>query len=314
MKTCSAGREHQSFLACIRLRPAVSASWPHRAPKMLVRTPPPRSTLQPSDAEQWPHQGEPVRTADENTSGKRNEQQLEFPPLANALDYLESATRHLTGPKVTPRDVKYAVLHLHAGTEVLLKATLAKEDWRLVFDDPARATWDRYESCDFRSCTVVDALVRLRDNLKISVTGDDIKAVRALTQDRNSLQHFGLTHNAAAVEARAATVVNFLLTTILSDDVFDVDDRDEERSSLFHIRRGLSEINVFVKQRMDRIAPQLAAAKDKLLYCSSCGNRAAIDEPDQQRARCLYCDYLMDGGDYSLEVKYRAFLKVEDAE
>ncbi|MFJ6543194.1 hypothetical protein ACIQMP_21445 [Streptomyces sp. NPDC091385] len=255
-----------------------------------------------------------MRTVDEKISGKRNEQQMEFPPLPNALDYLESATRHLTGPKVTPRDVKYAVLHLHAGTEVLLKATLAKENWRLVFDDPARATRERYESGDFRSCTVVDALVRLRDNSKIAITDDDIKTVRALTRDRNALQHFGLTHSAAAVEARAATVVDFLLAAILSEDAFAVDGREEESSPLFHIRRGLSNISLFVKQRMDRIAPQLAAAKDKLLYCTSCGNRAAVDEPEKQRARCLYCDYLMDGDGYELEVEYRAFLKVGDAE
>ncbi|MFI9220505.1 hypothetical protein [Streptomyces werraensis] len=237
---------------------------------------------------------------DETTQGKPNGHQLEFPPLRNGLDYLESAVLHLTGVDVTARDVKYAVLHLHAGTEVLLKAILVDEHWSLAFDDPGRATWDRYQSGNFKSCTVDDALARLRNIADVPISDDDMKAVRALTRDRNALQHFGLVHNATAMEARAAAVLDFLLTTVLSDSSVVMRCGEEERRSLDRIRSGLGHIRVFVKQRMNRLAAQLADAEGVLLHCVSCTTRAAVDEHSRKRAHCLFCDHVMEGADYEI--------------
>lgn len=62
---------------------------------------------------------------------------MSHPPIFNGMDYLDSVVDHLPGePK--PRDLKYAVLHLLAATEALLKARLLQEHWSLVFRDPGR--------------------------------------------------------------------------------------------------------------------------------------------------------------------------------
>ena len=51
--------------------------------------------------------------------------QLDFPPIRNGVDYLVSVVNSLHGDsEVGPREVKYAVLHLQAAAEVLLKARL----------------------------------------------------------------------------------------------------------------------------------------------------------------------------------------------
>ncbi|WP_186784533.1 hypothetical protein [Streptomyces sp. CBG33] len=50
--------------------------------------------------------------------------QVDFPPVRNGIDYLTSVVEHLSRTRPDPRDLKYAVLHLHAATEVLLKARL----------------------------------------------------------------------------------------------------------------------------------------------------------------------------------------------
>ncbi|WP_261958315.1 hypothetical protein [Streptomyces nigrescens] len=60
----------------------------------------------------------------------------------------------------TPRDLKYAVLHLQAGTEVLLKARLRQAHWTLVLQDlsaelrKSRKTpvSERFASGNFVSC------------------------------------------------------------------------------------------------------------------------------------------------------------------
>jgi hypothetical protein len=45
-----------------------------------------------------------------------------------------------TKARESSRDIKYAVLHLQAAAEVLLKARLFREHWDLVFNDPGKAT------------------------------------------------------------------------------------------------------------------------------------------------------------------------------
>lgn len=49
------------------------------------------------------------------------------------------------------RHLKYAVLHLAAGVEVLLKARLQYEHWSLVFAQPGTATREALAEAPFRS-------------------------------------------------------------------------------------------------------------------------------------------------------------------
>ncbi|MGW0886006.1 hypothetical protein [Streptomyces sp. NPDC002671] len=57
------------------------------------------------------------------TSSEQAGAQVHFPPIANGLDYLLSVTKHLVvddeDATVTERALKYAILHLAAGAEVL---------------------------------------------------------------------------------------------------------------------------------------------------------------------------------------------------
>jgi hypothetical protein len=48
-----------------------------------------------------------------------------FRPVDNGLDYLESVIEHLRG-EPDQRNLKYAVLHLQAAVEVLLKIRLMR--------------------------------------------------------------------------------------------------------------------------------------------------------------------------------------------
>jgi hypothetical protein len=63
---------------------------------------------------------------------------------------VRSVVSHLGGTP-SARDLKYAVLHLQAATEVLLKVRLIREHWTLVFKNPDKATLVSYASGDFIS-------------------------------------------------------------------------------------------------------------------------------------------------------------------
>ncbi|MFJ5534146.1 hypothetical protein [Streptomyces sp. NPDC093261] len=82
-----------------------------------------------------------ARTYDPGREVEHPGSEVYFPPVRNGLDYLVSVVEHLEAgtERVSARDLKYAVLHLAAGAEVLLKARLQLEHWSLVFSDPAKA-------------------------------------------------------------------------------------------------------------------------------------------------------------------------------
>ena len=73
---------------------------------------------------------------------------VEFKLAGNALDYVLSASEHA---KIgTARELKYAILHLFAGAELILKSRLIAHDWRLLSQILRRLT----RSCFVRAIFV----------------------------------------------------------------------------------------------------------------------------------------------------------------
>jgi len=227
---------------------------------------------------------------------------IDFPPLMNGVDYLHDAV-HRLGATPSPSDLKYAVLHLHAGVEVLLKYRLICEDWRLILDvedDRDEVTEEDYENGRFRSIGVGEALKRLQTLDGITFTRGQKNAAAALDRFRNQLQHHGLTITAEAVEAQAAKVLGFILDFIdahLTPAIHPTDAEEELLAEAMpDIRSALGSIVALVDQRMQRLQPlldQVSAA-----WCPDCGKPTVLLEsesvaqfhgPEHDRPRCAFC-------------------------
>ncbi|MFJ2109482.1 hypothetical protein ACIOHH_33480 [Streptomyces microflavus] len=233
-------------------------------------------------------------------------EELDFPPIPNGIDYLVSVVKHLhpdTGG--TPRDIKYAVLHLQAAAEVLLKARLSHEHWSLVFKDPAKANWDDVADASFESCTTTAAVERLRNIASLPITKKNADALADLAKDRNRLQHYGLTHNAKAVESRAATVLDFLMD-FLDGALVPQLTQDEAAfvaPQMALVRDGLSAIQSFVTKRMNRLRGEvLKGSEERTLRCPDC-NQLALLASDASGGFCHFCDQAWTADDlaYALQ-------------
>ncbi len=86
---------------------------------------------------------------------------IEFTLLENGLDFIWSAVEHL-GTDSSKRSVKYAVLNLAAGIELILKERLRRESWKLVFADPEKADEHAYKRGAFESIRLKPPLPRQR--------------------------------------------------------------------------------------------------------------------------------------------------------
>nr|WP_232328551.1 hypothetical protein [Kibdelosporangium sp. MJ126-NF4] len=219
------------------------------------------------------------------------------------MDYLVDAVHRLVATP-SPKDLKYAVLHLHAGVEVLLKYRLICEDWRLILDDKddksADVTEEDYEAGRFRSIGIGKALKRLQTLDGVTLTSGQKTAAAALDRFRNQLQHHGLTSTAEAVEAQAAKALGFILDFIDSHitpetHLTDVDEQVLDEA-MPDIRGALGTINALVNQRMQhlRSVVDLASAA----WCPDCDQPAVLLEsqhtdqshgPEDDHPRCAFC-------------------------
>ncbi|MFJ2745217.1 hypothetical protein ACIO3O_36795 [Streptomyces sp. NPDC087440] len=233
--------------------------------------------------------------APEPEQGKKRSEapKVDFPPVANGLDYLLSVTEHLTAADPpTPRHLKYAVVHLQAAVEVLLKARLQQEHWTLVVAenvDQMNTTRTAFDSGNFVSCTIEQALARLTKAAGTHATDDQAKALRSLTLSRNALQHYGLRLNAHQVEANAAEVLDFLMSFVHSEllPALSATEVAQARRDLWHIRQRLGTIRSFVKKRHQQIRTDLAPHQSTTVQCPQCSQPAVVI--GTPLPACLFC-------------------------
>ncbi|MFB7260661.1 hypothetical protein ACFCXH_00610 [Streptomyces nojiriensis] len=221
--------------------------------------------------------------------------QVYFPPVANGLDYLLSTAKHLgTGGQQGDVEsaLKYAILHLAAGVEVLLKARLQLEHWTLVFKDPGQATRKDLEKGTFVSCTPGETLQRLRNVAEVPISDKDAKALTQLAEHRNALQHYGLTGPSAAVlvvESGIAAVLDFLVR-FLDEQLLPAlteTERGAVQGKMTEIRSSLVWVKRFTTKRMQRLNADLEPLRSSTVECSDCRQFALV--VGGREARCYFC-------------------------
>lgn len=181
---------------------------------------------------------------------------------------------------------------------MLLKARLLREHWALVFKDPGTATRAAFDKGDFESCGTAAAVQRLRDIAGIAIDKKQSDAVDALAKDRNALQHYGLTHNAHAVEARAGKVLDFLMG-FLDEQLLPLlqePERGQAVQDMAPVVQGVKNISSYVRGRMNRLRGELPGGDT--VMCPACEQRALVAIPGDWR--CRFCGQSWPTGDQLL--------------
>lgn len=229
-----------------------------------------------------------------------------FPPADNGLDYVHSVVDHLSGTP-SARDLKYAVLHLQAAIEVLLKVRLIREHWTLVFKNPDKATLASYIGGDFISIGLEETLARLKGIAGIDLSENTKRSFGRLAKERNKLQHFGLEIQAnEAIEKLVGEVFDALLLFITEHLKPDATDHEREVFDYTQtmIEEEIDRINTLVTARLNRLAPELDANAANVVACPSC--RKFTLPLVQDELKCLFCDRSWEpeqmASDYASEI------------
>ncbi|MFB7678362.1 hypothetical protein ACFC26_43905 [Kitasatospora purpeofusca] len=237
----------------------------------------------------------PTKKTAGTKSGVDLADEVHYPPVENGLDYMVSVVEHLRGEKVNRRNLKYAVVHLQAAVECLLKYRLETEHWSLVFKQPGEATRSALDDGSLNSCTVDQTITRLNNIVGASISEGEKTKLKQLAQLRNQLQHYGRPHdtkvNRYVIEANAAQVLEFLVHFVDKEVLPNIAPPDGEiAENLRLIREGLDEIRGYVTARMQRLRPELDLVKLHTVQCLSC-DQLALVVGDEGEAHCLYCHH-----------------------
>ena len=229
-------------------------------------------------------------TRDDKGLGQRNDTDLSFRPIANGVDFLDSALSLLDKAEDS-RNLKYAVLHLQAAIEVLIKVRLQREGFEHVFENPYSATAEKLRLGKFRSVTLDAALERLGKVSDVVISTADSKAFKALSDERNKLQHFGSTSGHQAVAARAfaalEALAQFILLHLIPGALDDEVELLSETETL--IRQALSTMAAVAAARLSRITPELDAWPSLVIQCPACLQFAWTFAPEEEASKCLFC-------------------------
>src|SRR5580704_16646195 len=160
---------------------------------------------------------------------------IQLSMLENGLDFIRSGLKHIAAP-VSKFDLKYAVLHLSAGIELVLKDRLMREDWTQIFVKPGDATEEKLKSGNFKSVNLYECLERLEEHCLVDLP--DKALLVSFKNQRNPIEHYALNLSKEALEASSAIVLGALIDFI--GEAYEEDDLSTDESELLQrIRTGL---------------------------------------------------------------------------
>jgi hypothetical protein len=210
---------------------------------------------------------------------------LELTLNENAVDFLQEAIRHTR--QSTPRDWKYAVLHLCSAIELLSKAILEKEHWSLIFEDINEASIIKIKTKkDFKSVSFEKALQRIQQIVKIKISSRDLSYLQSLMKLRNKGIHYSLVLNVEQAKSLVARGISLFLNLQQNIGSKTLSNRDFE----IVVNRSLVQFQKYVDVRIRKLEKSLRTQARPHKYfrtCPFCAQKTLVLKDGN--TICLFC-------------------------
>jgi len=219
----------------------------------------------------------------------RKAKRIKLSLLENAFDYILNAVQQLQGKRPSKRRIKYGIVHLWSGVELLIKKRLMDEHWSLIFRDINKADRKALNSGDFVSVYFDEAVTRLKNicGIDISDHNDILKKIR---EDRNRLEHFGITLSKEAAVSNIVKAWNFVLD--FTSAHIDLSNEAASEKLFEKIRRKIIAHEEFVKERLKVIDPEIQKIRSEeypytIIDCPECLQETLLLKGGD--CECLFC-------------------------
>lgn len=210
------------------------------------------------------------------------------------MDYILDAVNRLDEPEPDQRSVKYALLHLWSGVELLLKKRLMDEHWSLIFQniDDKKASKNSLKTGDFVSVYFKKIKERLKDFCDIDISGSE-GILEKVRKDRNKIEHYQIKTSKPQVVSNLIEIWAFILD--FTSNHIDIS-RDPAASKVFEqIREIVVSHEEFISHRKRAISSalksQLKESKyPKPLKCPECFQKAMPLLNNGDGIKCVFCN------------------------
>jgi hypothetical protein len=215
---------------------------------------------------------------------------ITFSLVVNALDFLQSAVEYVKIKDEHQRYIKYGLLHLCDGIELLLKCRLDAEHWSLVVADLDKTSPKDIQSGEFKSVAWQEAIARVEKCIGRELSKTDKSLLDHLRKLRNRIQHFKFDVSRDECISILAEGLHFA-TEFIENYLA----HEELEAELAHIRKDLAEFREFVELRWKTIQAEFdeSTAITRAVLCPRCRQDALI--ADGGESHCRFCGYKAPG-------------------
>lgn len=222
--------------------------------------------------------------------------EIKYSLLENGFDFLLNSINNINIAREESieeigrkRLIKYAILHLSSGIELVFKHRLLKENWTYIFADMNKSNKHAFENGDFKSVDSINSIDRLKNLCDVIFTRDEEKTLETLRKKRNKIEHFEIEDSVESAEAIMTESLSLILNFIARHTDIELLSFEEEEL-LEQIKRYTLKLEEVVSAREEVI--KLSAKKDrafeKLITCPECLKEHLISDCENG---CLFCYY-----------------------
>ena len=228
---------------------------------------------------------------------------FEYTVLENGLDFILAAIGDLSkidegtlDSNASKRHIKYSLLHLSSGIELVFKHKLLQGNWAYVFKDMDKAKKENLESGDFVSVGSDIIIKRLENLCDMKLARNDADIISILRRKRNNAEHFSLKDDISSLKGLIHNCITVLIKIIL--DHYDSGQFTDEELDLFSkIRSSLHKLDQHYDDALAIAQNELekSGMESEVLTCPQCLEEFLLIDSDSYDgyggAKCSSCSY-----------------------
>jgi hypothetical protein len=209
--------------------------------------------------------------------------------LENGLDFIDKSLKPILDSK-NQHDLKYSILHLSAGIELVLKEILKNEHWSFIFEDINKASLNKLNSGDFVSVAFETIITRVTNIAQVDIAESSLKQIRAIKKMRNKMEHFSFAENPYALRSTVSKVLCDILGIIKNN--LDINNYSKDTIAVYDsIIHKTLKFEEYVKIKMAKLEKEINKLKEDKIEVVECPKCHQVSFPLDEDLKCLFCEY-----------------------
>lgn len=217
------------------------------------------------------------------------EYEIKLNLLENGLHFIQDSTESILKSDRNNLELKYSILHISSGIELILKELLYQEHWTLIFENINSANKKDLHSGNFKSVTFQTCIDRLKNINNLELSQNELEAIKTLRDYRNKIEHFSFSLNIISLKLIIAKVL--IVTIRLINEKLSLSDLITCTflyESIIENSEKFKDFSNLLEQEVKEKIKHLEIINPIILKCPLCLTSSLIISEDKKH--CITCN------------------------